>query len=135
MHRRKLFIAWANPSLMEKWTRHHDNWPAYLQSRGLKPGDRVAIMMPNLLQYPIALFACIRAGFIVVNTNPLYKPRELVYQLKDSGVKGIIIVENFASHLQEILGQTQIETIILTSIGEMLGPIKGKCCQFCGEEF
>ena len=103
---------------------------AYLHSRGLKPGDRVAIMMPNLLQYPIALFACIRAGLVVVNTNPLYTPREMLYQFKDSGVKGIIIVDNFASHLQEILGETEINTIILTSIGEMLGPIKGPIVNF-----
>lgn len=103
---------------------------AYLQSRGLKPGDKVAIMMPNLLQYPIALFACIRAGLIVVNTNPLYTPREMVHQFNDSQVKGIIIVENFASHLQEILPKTQIETIILTSIGEMLGSVKGPIINF-----
>ncbi|MEP6795493.1 MAG: AMP-binding protein [Saprospiraceae bacterium] len=102
----------------------------YLQSRGLKPGDRVAIMMPNLLQYPIALFGCIRAGLVIVNTNPLYTPRELLYQLKDSGVQGIIIVENFASHLQEIIGETQIETEILTSIGELLGTIKGSIVNF-----
>lgn len=103
---------------------------AYLQSRGLKPGDRVGIMMPNLLQYPIALFACIRAGLVVVNTNPLYTPREMQYQLADSGVKGIIIVENYAAHLQEILGKTQIDTIILTSIGEMLSPVKGSIVNF-----
>ncbi len=103
---------------------------AYLHSRGLKPGDRVAIMMPNLLQYPIALFACIRAGLIVVNTNPLYTPREMLHQFNDSGVKGIIIVENFASNLQEILDKTEIDTIILTSIGEMLGPIKGSVVNF-----
>ncbi len=103
---------------------------AYLQSRGLKPGDRVAIMMPNLLQYPVALFACIRAGLVVVNTNPLYTPREMLYQFKDSEVKGIIIVENFAANLEEILGQTQIETIILTNIGEMLGAVKGTVVNF-----
>lgn len=103
---------------------------AYLQSRGLKPGDRMAIMMPNSLQYPIALFACLRAGLVVVNTNPLYTPREMHHQFVDSGVKGIIIVENFASHLQEVLGKTQIETIILTSIGEMLGPVKGSIVNF-----
>ncbi|HZV71353.1 MAG TPA: AMP-binding protein [Saprospiraceae bacterium] len=102
----------------------------YLQSRGLKPGDRVAIMMPNLLQYPIALFGCIRAGLVVVNTNPLYTPRELLFQLKDSGVRGIIIVENFASHLQEVIGETQVETVILTSIGELLGPVKGSIVNF-----
>ncbi|HJW31268.1 MAG TPA: AMP-binding protein, partial [Saprospiraceae bacterium] len=103
---------------------------AYLQSRGLRPGDRVAIMMPNSLQYPISLFACIRAGLVVVNTNPLYTPREMLYQFQDSGVRGIIIVENFASHLQEILQETQIDTIIMTSIGEMLGPIKGPLVDF-----
>ncbi len=103
---------------------------AYLHSRGLKPGDKVAIMMPNLLQYPIALFACIRAGLVVVNTNPLYTPREMLHQFNDSEVKGIIIVENFASNLQEILEKTQIDTIILTSIGEMLGPIKGSIVNF-----
>jgi long-chain acyl-CoA synthetase len=103
---------------------------AYLQSRGLKTGDRVAIMMPNLLQYPIALFACIRAGLVVVNTNPLYTPREMLYQFKDSGVKGIIIVENFASHLQEVLPQTEIDMIILTTIGEMLGSVKGGIVDF-----
>jgi long-chain acyl-CoA synthetase len=103
---------------------------AYLQSRGLKPGDRVAIMMPNGLQYPIALFACFRAGFIVVNTNPLYTPREMLFQFKDSGVKGIILVENFASRLQEILPQTDINTIIITSIGEMLGSVKGTLVNF-----
>ncbi len=102
----------------------------YMQSRGLKVGDRVAIMMPNSLQYPIALFACIRAGLVVVNTNPLYTPREMLYQFQDSGVKGVIIVENFASNLQEIIGQTQIETVIVTSIGEMLGGIKGPLINF-----
>ncbi|HUR31689.1 MAG TPA: AMP-binding protein [Saprospiraceae bacterium] len=103
---------------------------AYLQSRGLKPGDKVAIMMPNLLQYPVALFACIRAGLIVVNTNPLYTPREMLYQFKDSDVRGIIIVENFAANLQEIISQTKIETIILTSIGELLGSTKGALVNF-----
>ncbi len=102
----------------------------YLHSRGLKPGDRVAIMMPNVLQYPIALFACLRAGLVIVNTNPLYTPREMLHQFKDSGVKGIIIVENFASNLEEILPQTQIETIIVTSIGEMLGTVKGAIVNF-----
>jgi long-chain acyl-CoA synthetase len=102
---------------------------AYLQSRGLKPGDRVAIMMPNGLQYPIALFACFRAGLVVVNTNPLYKGREMLHQFNDSGVKGIILVENFAANLQEIIDKTQIETVVLTSIGEMLG-LKGMIVNF-----
>lgn len=103
---------------------------AYLQSRGMKPGDRIALMMPNLLQYPIALIACIRAGLVVVNTNPLYTPREMLFQFKDSGVKGIIIVDLFAANLQEILPQTTIETIILTNIGELLGSVKGSVVNF-----
>ncbi|MDQ3015585.1 MAG: AMP-binding protein [Bacteroidota bacterium] len=112
---------------MDRWSKQ---LAAYFHSRGLKPGDRVAVMMPNCLQYPVALFACIRAGLIVVNTNPLYTPREMLYQFKDSGVKGIIIVENFASNLQEIIAETEINTIILTSIGEMLGGIKGPIVDF-----
>ncbi|MDX1666189.1 MAG: AMP-binding protein [Saprospiraceae bacterium] len=94
---------------------------AYLQSRGLSPGDKIAIMMPNLLQYPIALFGAMRAGLVVVNTNPLYTPREMLHQFNDSGAKAIVIAENFAANLQKILGDTQIKTIITTSIGEMLG--------------
>ena len=94
---------------------------AYLQSRGLKPGDRIALMMPNLLQYPIALFGALRAGLIVVNTNPLYTPREMKHQFTDSSVKAVIIAENFASNLEKIIGDTDIDTVILTSIGEMLG--------------
>src|SRR5690606_16697066 len=90
----------------------------------------IAIMMPNLLQYPIALFGALRAGLVVVNTNPLYTPREMKHQFNDSGVKAIIIAENFASNLQKILGDTEIKTVIVTSIGEMLGPIKGCITNF-----
>ena len=102
-----------------------DRFGAYLQSRGLKPGDRIAVMMPNLLQFPIAVFGALKAGLIIVNTNPLYTPREMRHQFIDSGVTAIVIVENFAANLQSILKDTQINTIILTSIGEMLGGIKG----------
>ena len=94
---------------------------AYLHSRGLEPGDKIALMMPNLLQYPIALFGALRAGLVTVNTNPLYTPREMKHQFTDSGVKAIVIAENFASNLQKIIGETEIKTVILTSIGEMLG--------------
>jgi long-chain acyl-CoA synthetase len=103
---------------------------AYLHSRGLQPGDKIALMMPNLLQYPIALFGALRAGLIIVNTNPLYTPREMLHQFNDSGAKAIIIAENFASNLEKILGQTQIKTIILASIGEMLGFPKGAIVNF-----
>ncbi len=102
---------------------------AYLQSRGLEPGDRIALMMPNMLQYPIALFGALRAGLIVVNTNPLYTPREMKHQFADSGAKAIVIAENFAANLQQIIGETQIKTVIVTSIGEMLG-LKGVLVNF-----
>jgi long-chain acyl-CoA synthetase len=102
---------------------------AYLQSRGLETGDKFAIMMPNLLQYPIALIGALKAGLIVVNTNPLYTPREMEHQFKDSEVKGIVIAENFAANLEKILGQTSIKVIITTTIGEMLG-LKGSMVNF-----
>jgi long-chain acyl-CoA synthetase len=105
------------------------NFAAYLQSRGLEPGDRIALMMPNLIQYPIALFGALRAGLIIVNTNPLYTPREMKHQFTDSGAKAIVIVENFASNLEQVIADTQIKTVILTSIGEMLG-LKGMIVNF-----
>lgn len=99
---------------------------AWLQQRaGLKKGDRVAIMLPNVLQYPIALFGILRAGLTVVNVNPLYTPRELEHQLNDSGASAILVLENFASVLQGVLPQTKVKHIIVTSIGEMLGFPKG----------
>lgn len=94
---------------------------AYLHSRGLQPGDKIALMMPNLLQYPIALFGALRAGLVIVNTNPLYTPREMRHQFTDAGVKAVIIAENFAANLEKIIGDTEIKTVILTSIGELLG--------------
>ena len=103
---------------------------AYLQSRGLESGDKIALMMPNLLQYPIALFGALRAGLVVVNTNPLYTPREMQHQFNDSGVKAIVIAENFAANLEKILGDTQIKIVITTSIGEMLGMIKKRVVNF-----
>ena len=97
------------------------DFAAFLQSLpGLAKGDRVAIMMPNLLQYPIAIFGILRAGLIVVNVNPLYTPRELEHQLKDSGAKAIIIVENFATTLQQVIKATPVEHVISTQIGDML---------------
>ncbi|PHN03265.1 AMP-binding protein [Flavilitoribacter nigricans] len=103
---------------------------AYLHSRGLVPGDRIALMMPNMLQYPIALFGALRAGLVVVNTNPLYTPREMEHQFTDSGVKAIVIAENFAANLEKIIGKTEINTVILTSIGELLGAVKGTIVNF-----
>jgi long-chain acyl-CoA synthetase len=98
---------------------------AYLQSLGLSKGDRIAIMMPNCPQYPVAVAAILRAGYVVVNVNPLYTPRELEYQLKDSGAKVIVIVENFASTLEECIANTPVKHVVLCAMGDQLGFIKG----------
>jgi long-chain acyl-CoA synthetase len=102
---------------------------AFLQGRGLKKGARVALMMPNILQYPVCLFGVLRAGFTVVNTNPLYTPRELEHQLIDSGAEVIVVVENFAHTVEEVVGRTPVRQVIVTSIGELLG-LKGKLVDF-----
>lgn len=98
---------------------------AYLQGLGLAKGDRVAIMMPNVPQYPVAVAAILRAGFVVVNVNPLYTPRELEHQLKDSGSKAIVIIENFANTLQQCIKATPVQHVVLATMGDMLGGLKG----------
>jgi long-chain acyl-CoA synthetase len=103
---------------------------AWLQSRGLMPGARVAVMMPNVLQYMVAIAAILRAGFAVVNVNPLYTPRELEYQLKDSGAQAIVILENFASTLEEVIAQTEVRHVVLASLGDLLGFWKGLLVNF-----
>ncbi|ROR14808.1 long-chain acyl-CoA synthetase [Erwinia sp. JUb26] len=104
---------------------------AYLQQElGLKKGDRVALMMPNLLQYPIALFGVLRAGMTVVNVNPLYTPRELEHQLNDSGASAIVIVSNFAHTLEKVVAKTQVKHVILTRLGDQLSPAKGTLVNF-----
>lgn len=94
---------------------------AYLQGRGLQRGARVAIMMPNVLQYPVATAAVLRAGFTVVNVNPLYTPRELEHQLKDSGAEAIIVLENFAHTVEQVIAKTQVKHVIVGSMGDLLG--------------
>jgi long-chain acyl-CoA synthetase len=98
---------------------------AYLQDLGLVMGDRVAIMLPNVLQYPVAVAAVLRAGFVVVNINPLYTPRELELQLKNSGAKAIVILENFAATLQQCLAKTPVKHVVLCAMGDRLGALKG----------
>ena len=102
---------------------------AWLQSKGLARGARVAIMMPNVLQYPVALAAILRAGYVVVNVNPLYTPRELEHQLKDSGAEAIILLENFAHTLAAVVGETSIKHIVVASIGDLMG-MKGLVVNF-----
>lgn len=98
---------------------------AYLQSKGLEKGARVALMMPNVLQYPVAMMAVLRAGFTVVNVNPLYTPRELEHQLKDSGAQAIVILENFANTLQAVIARTPVKHVVVAAMGDMLGGLKG----------
>jgi long-chain acyl-CoA synthetase len=105
------------------------DFAAWLQSKGLPRGARVALMMPNCLQYPIALFGTLRAGYIVVNVNPLYTARELEHQLKDSGADAIVILENFAHTLEEVLPRTPVKHIVVASLGDLLG-VKGLIVNF-----
>ena len=107
---------------VDDWSRAFAAW---LQAQGLARGDRVAIMMPNLPQYPVAVAAILRAGCVVVNVNPLYTARELEHQLKDSGAKAIVIVENFAATLQQVFDAVPAKKVVLAAIGDMLGPVKG----------
>ncbi|MES2048117.1 MAG: long-chain fatty acid--CoA ligase [Pseudomonadota bacterium] len=103
---------------------------AWLQNKGLKKGARVAIMMPNILQYPVVMAAILRAGYVVVNVNPLYTPRELEHQLKDSGAEAIFILENFAITLEKVLEKTPIKHIVVATMGDMLGGVKGTIVNF-----
>ena len=111
--------------------KHATSFAAYLQNElGLKKGERIAIQMPNLLQFPIAFIGSLKAGLIVVNTNPLYTPREMEHQFKDAGVSAIVIVANFAYNLQTILDNVPVKHIIVTHMGDMLGTVKGAIVDF-----
>jgi long-chain acyl-CoA synthetase len=107
---------------LDELTRHFASW---LQSKGLKKGDRIAVMMPNILQYPVVVYGALRAGLVVVNTNPMYTARELKHQLQDSGARAIVIVENFAHVLQEVRAEVPVEFVITTQIGDMVDFPKG----------
>jgi len=103
---------------------------AWLQARGLRAGERVAVMLPNVLAYPVVAAAILRAGGVVVNVNPLYTPRELEQQLKDSGARAIVILENFASTLEQVLARTPVEHVVLATMGDLLGSLKGALVNF-----
>jgi long-chain acyl-CoA synthetase len=106
------------------------NFAGWLQAKGLKKGDRIAIQMPNLLQFPVVMFGALRAGLVIVNTNPLYTPREMEHQFRDSGAVAIVILSNFADKLEEVLPRTNIKHVIVTHIGDMLGGAKGAIVNF-----
>jgi long-chain acyl-CoA synthetase len=107
---------------------------AYLQSLGLAKGDRVAVMMPNVMQYPVAVAGIMRAGYTLVNVNPLYTARELEHQLKDSGAKVIVILENFAATLEKCLAATPVKHVVLCAMGDQLGLLKGALGELCGAQ-
>jgi len=125
------FINMGQAMTFRKLEERSRAFAAYLQQGlGLKKGDRVALMMPNLLQYPIALFGVLRAGMIVVNVNPLYTPRELEHQLNDSGASAIVLVSNFAHTLEKVVEKTQVKHVILTRLGDQLSPAKATLVNF-----
>ena len=126
---RTAFVNYGKKITYGQLDQYSKHLAAYLQSKFNK-GDAVAIMMPNLLQYPIAVFGILRAGLIVTNTNPLYTARELKHQLNDSNAKAIIVIENYANTLEEIVKETNVEQVITTQIGDMLGTIKGSFMNF-----
>lgn len=118
---RKAFICMDKSITYGELDDHSVALGAYLQSKGMAKGARVALMMPNVLQYPVATCAVLRAGYAAVNVNPLYTPRELEHQLKDSGAEAIIVLENFASVVQQVIAKTQVKHVIVASMGDMLG--------------
>mgnify|MGYP001287653834 CR=1 FL=1 len=122
---RDAFVCMEKKITYNELDQKSRQFAAYLQSLGLKKGARVAVMMPNVLQYPIAVLAIIRAGYVLVNVNPLYTARELEHQLKDSGSEVIIVLENFATVLQEVVANTPVKHVIVASVGELLGLVKG----------
>ncbi|MBW5816392.1 long-chain-fatty-acid--CoA ligase FadD [Yersinia kristensenii] len=125
------FINMGEVMTFRKLEERSRAFAAYLQEGlGLQKGDRVALMMPNLLQYPIALFGILRAGMVVVNVNPLYTPRELEHQLNDSGAAAIVIVSNFAHTLEKVVFKTQVKHVILTRMGDQLSTAKGTLVNF-----
>ncbi len=123
-HDRKAFICMDKSITYRELDELSQALGAYLQSKGLKKGARVALMMPNVMQYPVSTSAVLRAGYAVVNVNPLYTPRELEHQLKDSGAEAIIVLENFATTVEKVIAKTSIKHVIVGSMGDMLG-LKG----------
>ncbi len=124
-HDRPAFSSMGTPLTYADVERKTRDFAAFLQHEAhLEPGDRIAIMMPNVLQYPVALFGAFRAGLVVVNCNPLYTPRELEHQLNDSGAKAIVVLENFAHVVQAVVGRTKLRTVVTSEIGDLFPPMK-----------
>ena len=124
------FVCMDKRITYDELDRMADQFGAWLQSAGLERGARVAIMMPNVLQYPIAILGILRAGCVVVNVNPLYTPRELEHQLKDSGAEAIVVLENFAATLEQVVEKTKLRHVVITAIGDLFGFPKGPLVNF-----
>jgi long-chain acyl-CoA synthetase len=126
---RPAYICMGKTLTFDDVDRLSTRFGAWLQSKGLAKGTRVAVMMPNVLQYPVSVFGILRAGLTVVNVNPLYTPRELEHQLNDSGAEAIVILENFATTLEQVLPKTRVKHIVVASLGDLLG-VKGLIVNF-----
>ena len=126
----KAFICMGKAITYGELDELSEAFAAWLQSIGLKPGARIALMMPNVLQYPVAIAGVLRAGMIVVNVNPLYTPRELEFQLKDSGAEAIVVLENFAATVQRAMAHTVLEHVVIARMGDLLGTLKGAFVNF-----
>ncbi|MGG7606907.1 long-chain-fatty-acid--CoA ligase [Massilia sp. BKSP1R2A-1] len=122
---RKAYACMGKTLTFAELDRLSARMAAWLQSRGLQPGARVAIMLPNVLQYPVAMAAVLRAGYVIVNVNPLYTPRELQHQLVDSGAEAIVVLENFAHTLEQVVANTQVRHVVVATMGDLLGGLKG----------
>ncbi|HEU4851877.1 MAG TPA: long-chain-fatty-acid--CoA ligase [Telluria sp.] len=122
---RKAYVCMDKAMTYGELDRMSQNMGAWLQNLGLAPGARVAIMLPNVLQYPVAMAAVLRAGYTVVNVNPLYTPRELQHQMIDSGAEAIIVLENFATTVEQVLDKTSIKHVVVATMGDLLGTVKG----------
>ncbi|MBZ2208081.1 long-chain fatty acid--CoA ligase [Massilia soli] len=127
---RKAYVCMDKAITFRELDQMSQQMGAWLQSRGMKQGARVAIMMPNVLQYPVALAAALRAGYTVVNVNPLYTARELQHQLIDSGAEAIIVLENFAHTVEQVLEKTSVKHVVVATMGDLLGGLKGAIVNF-----
>jgi long-chain acyl-CoA synthetase len=127
---RKAYACMGKSMTFAELDRMSAQMAAWLQQRGLKPGARVAIMLPNVLQYPVAMAAVLRAGYTIVNVNPLYTPRELQHQLIDSGAEAIVVLENFAHTVADVVAKTAVKHVVVATMGDLLGGVKGTIVNF-----
>jgi long-chain acyl-CoA synthetase len=127
---RNAYLNFGKSLTFAEWGRLSRDFAAWLQGQGLQKGDRIALMMPNIMQYPVAIMGALRAGLVVVNTNPMYTARELRHQLQDSGAKAIVVIENFADVLEKVIDDVPVEHVITTRVGDMLGFPKGNVINF-----